>query len=146
MLTHCSARLWSRNCQSGRTPSGSCPRTEMAARRSSLTRLSSKAPVAPGATSSLARGQSSVEVLASRVGMPPRTFARQFRLQAGTTPHQWVTHLRLLAAQRRLERTRDSIDEVAEAVGWQTAATLRRHFGKPLGTTPTTYRCRFAVS
>jgi AraC family transcriptional regulator, transcriptional activator FtrA len=88
----------------------------------------------------------SVELLAQRAGMSPRTFARQFRRQTGTTPHQWLTHARLLAAQRRLERTADSIDEVAEAVGWQTAATLRQHFGKHLGTTPTSYRRRFATS
>jgi AraC family transcriptional activator FtrA len=92
------------------------------------------------------RRELSVELLAGRAGMSPRTFARQFRRQTGTTPHQWVTHLRLLAAQRQLERSRDSIDEVAEAVGWQTAATLRQHFGKHLGTAPTSYRRRFRTS
>jgi AraC family transcriptional activator FtrA len=88
----------------------------------------------------------SVPVLAKRVGMSSRTFARQFRRQTGTTPHQWLTHSRLLAAQRRLERTSESIEEVAEAVGWQTAATLRQHFGRHVGTTPMSYRHRFAAS
>ncbi len=86
----------------------------------------------------------SVEDLAARAAMSPRTFARQFRQQTGTTPHQWLTHLRLLAAQRRLERTRESISEVADAVGWQTAATLRQHFSRTLRTTPTSYRRRFS--
>jgi AraC family transcriptional regulator, transcriptional activator FtrA len=88
-------------------------------------------------------GQFSVENLAERAAMSPRTFARQFRRQTGTTPHQWLTHLRLLAAQRRLEQTDESMDRVAEAVGWQTAATLRQHFVKHLGTSPTSYRRRF---
>lgn len=92
------------------------------------------------------KGELPVELLAERVGMSPRTFARQFRRQTGTTPHQWITHLRLLTAQRRLERTKASIEEIAEAVGWQTAATLRQHFGKHLRTTPTSYRRRFATS
>jgi AraC family transcriptional activator FtrA len=87
----------------------------------------------------------SVELLAKRAGMSPRTFARRFRRQTGTTPHQWLTHLRLLEAQRHLERSADSVDEIAEAVGWQTATTLRQHFGKHLGTTPTSYRRRFAT-
>src|SRR5437660_9532974 len=33
-----------------------------------------------------------VEDLARRAGMSPRTFARQFLLQTGTTPHQWLVH------------------------------------------------------
>jgi AraC family transcriptional activator FtrA len=88
----------------------------------------------------------SVDLLAKRVGMSSRTFARQFRRQTGTTPHHWLMHLRLLRAQRHLERTNDTIDQVAEAVGWQTAATLRQQFAKHLGTTPTSYRRRFATS
>jgi len=83
--------------------------------------------------------------LASRAAMSPRTFARRFRKETGTTPHQWLTHQRLLAAQRRLETTSDSVDEIAEAVGLQTAATLRLHFRRALRTTPTAYRRRFSV-
>lgn len=87
----------------------------------------------------------SVSELARRAAMSPRTFARQFRRQTGTTPHRWVTHLRLMAAQRRLEKTNDSMDEVAVAVGWQTAATLRQHFSRQLGTSPTLYRRKFSI-
>ena len=84
-----------------------------------------------------------VEDLARRAAMSPRTFARQFLRQNGTTPHQWLMHQRVLAAQRRLEKTDQSIDRVAEAVGLQSAATLRLHFGRALGITPTAYRRRF---
>jgi transcriptional regulator GlxA family with amidase domain len=87
----------------------------------------------------------SVDRLAERAAMSPRTFARRFRAETGTTPHQWLTHQRLLAAQRRLETTRESVDEIAQAVGLQTAATLRLHFRRSLRTTPTAYRYRFAV-
>ena len=88
----------------------------------------------------------SVDDLARRAAMSPRTFARQFRRQTGTTPHQWLTHLRLLAAQRRLEKSVDNIDEVAVAVGWQTAATLRQHFSRQLQTSPLAYRRKFSTA
>ena len=87
-----------------------------------------------------------VEDLARKAAMSPRTFARQFRLQTGTTPHRWLINQRLLAAQRRLENTGEGIDRIAEAVGLQTAATLRQHFSRVLGTTPTAYRRRFSTS
>lgn len=85
-----------------------------------------------------------VERLARHAAMSPRTFARRFRGATGTTPHQWLTHQRVLAAQRLLETTGDSIDAIADAVGLQTAANLRHHFMRALGTTPTAYRRRFS--
>ena len=44
-----------------------------------------------------------------------------------------------------LETTGDSVDRIAEAVGLQTAATLRLHFRRVLGTSPTAYRKRFSM-
>ena len=102
------------------------------------------APVLDWAQSHLSRGLQ-VEELASRASMSPRTFARRFREETGTTPRQWLIHQRLLAAQRRLEKTDESVDQIAEAVGLQTAATLRQHFSRALRTTPTAYRRRFSV-
>jgi len=85
----------------------------------------------------------SIDDLAGRAKMSPRTFARRFVDETGTTPHRWLTQQRLIAAQRRLETTHDSIDEVAAAVGFDTAETLRHHFRRIFGTTPTSYRRRF---
>ena len=87
-----------------------------------------------------------VDVLAKQARMSSRSFARRFRAELGTTPHRWINHQRLLAAQHRLETTDDSIDRVAEAVGLQTAATLRLHFQERLATSPTAYRRRFSVT
>ncbi len=102
------------------------------------------APVLQWAQSNL-RVALRVEDLARKAVMSPRTFARQFRQQTGTTPHQWLVHQRLLAAQRRLEKTDEAIDQIAETVGLATAATLRLHFSRTLGTTPTAYRRRFST-
>jgi AraC family transcriptional activator FtrA len=87
----------------------------------------------------------SVAALAKRACMSSRTLARRFHEEAGTTPHQWLTHQRLLAAQRRLESTRESIDEIAQAVGLGSAANLRLHFRDAFRTTPTAYRERFST-
>src|SRR5215470_13870900 len=86
-----------------------------------------------------------VEEVARKAAMPPRSFARQFLQQNGTTPHQWLIHQRVLAAQRMLEKTGESVNRIAEAVGLQTAATLRLHFSRVLGTSPTAYRKRFSM-
>jgi hypothetical protein len=56
-----------------------------------------------------------------------------------------LMHQRLLSAQRRLEKTGDTIDQVAQAVGLQTAATLRQYFSSVLGTTPSAYRRRLGM-
>lgn len=86
-----------------------------------------------------------VSDLARKAAMSARTFARRFVDQTGTTPHQWLMHQRLLEARRLLETTTETMDRVAEAVGLQTAATLRHHFRRVLHTTPTAYRRQFSV-
>lgn len=82
--------------------------------------------------------------LARQANMSARTLARRFLESTGTTPHRWLTHQRLLAAQRRLETTADSVEQVAHAVGFENGMTLRHHFRRAYGTTPTTYRRRFS--
>lgn len=84
-----------------------------------------------------------VAQLARRAAMSPRTFARRFREATGTTPYKWILHQRVIAAQQRLETSRDPVDRVAEVVGLQTAATLRHHFARLLRTSPSAYRRRF---
>jgi transcriptional regulator GlxA family with amidase domain len=86
----------------------------------------------------------SVSTLARRANLSPRTFARRFREETGTTPQRWVARQRLLAAQACLESSRDSIEEVADAAGFGSAMALRLHFRRALGTTPTAYRRRFS--
>ncbi len=85
-----------------------------------------------------------VQSLAKKGRMSLRTLARRFEAQAGTTPHQWLTHQRVLAAQRLLETSEASIDRVAELAGFVTAETLRHHFRQRVGTSPMAYRRRFA--
>jgi transcriptional regulator GlxA family with amidase domain len=84
-----------------------------------------------------------VESLAARAHMAPRTFARRFRAEVGTTPHDWLTHQRVLLARRLLEETDLGIESVAARAGFGDAAALRHHFGRRVGTTPHAYRSTF---
>ncbi|MEU1839823.1 GlxA family transcriptional regulator [Micromonospora chersina] len=84
-----------------------------------------------------------VDELAARAGMAPRTFARRFRAETGTTPHDWLTNQRVLLARRLLEETRLSVESVADQAGFGDAAALRHHFTRRVGTTPHAYRTTF---
>ncbi|WP_066582814.1 GlxA family transcriptional regulator [Cellulomonas timonensis] len=86
----------------------------------------------------------SVPVLANQALMSERTFARRFRAETGATPAAWVTRQRVARAQELLERTDASIEEVSRNCGFGTAAVLRHHFARLLGTSPVAYRRTFA--
>jgi transcriptional regulator GlxA family with amidase domain len=83
-----------------------------------------------------------VEALAHRATMSPRTFARRFRDTTGSTPYRWVLRQRVLLAQRLLETTDLSVDVIAERCGMGTPA-LRDQFQRIVGTSPSGYRRTF---
>lgn len=85
----------------------------------------------------------SVEQMADRAVMSPRTFARRFQATLGTTPYHWVLQQRILLAQRLLETTSEPVELVALHCGFRSAATFRLHFHRFLSTTPQAYRCTF---
>jgi len=84
-----------------------------------------------------------VEDLAARSAMSPRTFARRFLASTGTTPYQWLVRQRVQLAQRLLEMSDLPIDSVAEKSGFSTAANLRKHFNRAVHTSPHAYRRTF---
>jgi transcriptional regulator GlxA family with amidase domain len=89
------------------------------------------------------RSDLSVDRLAARVALSPRTFARVFRRETGTTPAVFVEELRVEAARRLLETTELTVAAVAAQVGMRHAETLHRAFQRRLGTTPDRYRQHF---
>jgi transcriptional regulator GlxA family with amidase domain len=86
----------------------------------------------------------SIEELAKRAHMSPRTFARRFRAETGTTPHAWVTNQRVIAAEELLEASDSSIEWIAGEVGFGNAAIMRQHFGRVRGVSPQGYRQSFS--
>jgi len=87
--------------------------------------------------------EQTVDSLANRALMSPRTFARRFRSETGTTPAAWLTQQRLQRARELLETTDMPVDRIAETVGFGGAAVLRHHFARSMSTTPQAYRRHF---
>jgi transcriptional regulator GlxA family with amidase domain len=85
----------------------------------------------------------SVDQLAAQAYMSPRTFARRFVQETGTTPQRWLTGQRILLAQQLLEETDETVDAVAEQAGFGNATALRHHFRIWRSTTPLSYRRTF---
>ena len=88
--------------------------------------------------------QISVPELAELAAMSPRTFARRFVQETGTTPQRWLTGQRILLAEQLLEETDETVDVIAERSGFGNATALRHHFRTWRATTPNAYRRAFA--
>jgi len=84
-----------------------------------------------------------VEDLAARSAMSPRTFARRFTAKTGSSPYQWLLRRRVQLAQRLLETSALTIDGVAAKSGFGTADNLRKHFSRVVHTSPKAYRDAF---
>jgi transcriptional regulator GlxA family with amidase domain len=85
----------------------------------------------------------SLAALAGQAGMSTRTLSRRFQEHVGTTPGEWVTRARLRQAQRFLETTDLSIEQVAQAAGFGAPTVMRERFRAVMGTSPIAYRQAF---
>lgn len=87
-----------------------------------------------------------VRELAQRAGLSTRQLARRMQAELGAGPLEWLHRQRISQAQELLERTDASIEQVAAGCGLGSAATLRRHFHRTVGVTPTAYRATFRLT
>jgi transcriptional regulator GlxA family with amidase domain len=85
-----------------------------------------------------------VNLLARRARMSRRNFDRRFREITGTAPATWLTHQRVLRAQRLLESTCLPVEQIARDCGFSSAAALRPHFRRFVGIAPAAYRGAFS--
>ncbi|MBB3662216.1 AraC family transcriptional activator FtrA [Prauserella sediminis] len=87
-----------------------------------------------------------VQTLARQAAMSSRTYLRRFPRYAGVSPIRWLISQRVRASLSLLETTGASIDEIARAVGFDTAVTYRHHFTQAMRTSPSSYRRTFRTS
>lgn len=85
----------------------------------------------------------SVGDLAAYLGVSPRTLARRFADQLGTSPGAWLLSRRVAAARTLLEETDLPVEAIASRVGLTSAVNLRRRFRAQVGATPGAYRQAF---
>lgn len=86
----------------------------------------------------------SVARMAERLGMTPRTFARFYGRQTGTTPAHAVERIRLEHACRLIESGGLTIKAVARQCGFSSEEIMRRSFLRQLHVSPSDYRLRFS--
>ncbi|MEQ7008282.1 helix-turn-helix domain-containing protein [Actinopolymorpha sp. B17G11] len=84
--------------------------------------------------------------LARRATMSERSYLRHFARCTGTTPIRWLIAQRVQSSLSLLETTDAAVEEIAAAVGFETAVTFRHHFGRAMRTSPGAYRRTFRAA
>ncbi|QNN56091.1 GlxA family transcriptional regulator [Diaphorobacter ruginosibacter] len=85
----------------------------------------------------------SVERLAEQACLPPRTLARVFHKELGTTPAKYVERVRVEAASALLGQRQASVATVARLCGFGHPENLRRSFHRHLAVSPQAFAERF---
>ncbi|HEY2776534.1 MAG TPA: helix-turn-helix domain-containing protein [Gaiellaceae bacterium] len=88
----------------------------------------------------------SVDDLARRAAVSPRTLTRRFRQATGLAPGEWLRNERLRLARRLLETSEDPIERVAQHAGYDTPVAMRAQFARRLHTSPRAYRRTFRAA
>ncbi|MDP2698053.1 GlxA family transcriptional regulator [Thalassospira sp.] len=90
-------------------------------------------------------GDLSLENLAGRAGMSPRTFSRVFTRDIGMTPARYIERIRVEAARHLLQDGDMPLSRIAGLCGFGHPETLRRAFHRHLSIAPQDYAERFGL-
>ena len=88
----------------------------------------------------------SLDAMAEKAGLEPRTFLRRFHKATGLKPTEYCQHLRVGKAREMLEATTRPVEQVAWEVGYEDPGAFRKVFAKVTGLTPREYRQRFGLA
>ncbi len=88
--------------------------------------------------------QLSLDELAARSRTSRRSFVRHFKAATGATPRSWLLSQRLNLAEELLETTSLPIEQIADRVGYRSAAVFREQFTARRGVAPRDYRRTFS--
>jgi AraC-like DNA-binding protein len=80
------------------------------------------------------------EALAHEVGMSRSAFAQHFSSLVGQPPMQYLAMWRMHLAAQRLCEGRNSVAQIAFAIGYDSEAAFSRAFKRQFGTSPGTWR------
>lgn len=124
-------------------PIGVCGITRDVARMStSSARFMSWAPVLEAMLNDYASNLTTAD-LAQKVGLSVSQFNRQFRKSFRTTPHAYITNVRISAACHHLVTSDLSMAEIAIRTGFYDQSHFTNHFAKRYGMPPSKYRAQY---
>ena len=87
----------------------------------------------------------SLQQMSAKAIVSERTLTRQFKLQVGISPLQWLLKTRIAKSQVLLEETKLSVEAIAEKIGFGTSAAYRDQFRRHVGNSPIGYRSVFKM-
>jgi transcriptional regulator GlxA family with amidase domain len=84
-----------------------------------------------------------LKLLAAHAHTSIRNLTRRFRAETGLSPLQWLLQQRVDRARELLESTTLPVERVAHLSGLNSSESLRQHFVRKIGVSPTAYRTTF---
>lgn len=84
-----------------------------------------------------------IDLMAQKANMSRRTFDRKFRASMSLTPQEWLVIQRTELAKGLLESESHNIEQLAVQAGFNNAESMRHHFRRIVGVSPTQYRDQF---
>ncbi|MEO7495781.1 MAG: GlxA family transcriptional regulator [Massilia sp.] len=85
----------------------------------------------------------SIDLMAERMAMSPRNFARRFKQAMNVTPSGYLQTLRVDAARRMLSESALSVARIARRCGFASTAAMKTEFQRHLQVGPEEFRARF---
>lgn len=85
----------------------------------------------------------SMEELAGRFAIGRRNFDRRFIKATSNTPVEYMQKVKIEAAKRKLENSRESVDEIMYSVSYSDHKAFRTVFKKVTGLSPLEYRNKY---
>lgn len=80
------------------------------------------------------------ESLSKEIGLSKSSLIRYFKKQIGMSPIEYLTHWRLTMAMNQIQHSNESLENIAEMVGFSSAQSLSKAFKRHFGKTTSQYR------
>ncbi|MCW3128320.1 MAG: helix-turn-helix protein [Bacteroidetes bacterium] len=84
-----------------------------------------------------------IDQLADRFAISRRNLERRFKKASGNSPVEYIQRVKIEAAKKSFESSRENINEVMYAVGYSDSKAFRATFRKITGVSPLEYKQRY---
>ena len=85
----------------------------------------------------------SVDQLSDMFAISRRNFERRFKKATSNTPVEYLQRVKIEAAKKSLESSRENVNEVMYSVGYSDSKAFRTMFKKITGLSPISYRNKY---